>query len=50
MGKEPPKKVDEEGAREFAELFNLADTKIKDREQTYQKPSFEYNPFKGGVQ
>jgi len=25
------KKVDEEGAKEFAELFNIADTKIKDR-------------------
>jgi hypothetical protein len=31
MGKEPVKKVDEEGQREFAELFSLADTKIKDR-------------------
>ncbi len=45
MGKEPQKKVDEEGQREFAELFSLADTKIKDRSQTYQKPSFEYNPI-----
>jgi hypothetical protein len=44
MGREPVKKVDEEGAREFAELFSLADTKIKDRNQDYSKPSFDYNP------
>jgi hypothetical protein len=31
LGKEPVKKVDEEGAKEFADLFNLADSKIKDR-------------------
>jgi len=43
MGKQAVK-VDEEGAKEFADLFNLADTKIKDRNQDYQKPSFEYNP------
>lgn len=47
MGKEPIKKVDEEGSREFAELFSLADTKIKDRANEYQKPTFEYNPFTG---
>lgn len=46
MGNEPVKKVqEEEGNREFAELFSLADTKIKDRNQGYQKPSFDYNPI-----
>lgn len=32
MGKQPVKVVDEEGAKEFADLFNIADSKIKDRE------------------
>jgi hypothetical protein len=32
MGKQQIKKVDEEGSKEFAELFSLADSKIKDRD------------------
>jgi len=39
------KKEEEEGSKEFAELFSLADTKIKDRSQPIQKPSYEYNPI-----
>jgi hypothetical protein len=44
MGKEPVKPKNEEGEREFAELFSLADTKIKDR--AHEKPKFDlsYNP------
>lgn len=44
LGKEPIKPKNEEGQREFAELFNLADTKIKDR--AHEKPKFDltYNP------
>ena len=44
MGKEPVKPKNDEGSREFAELFNLADSKIKDR--THEKPRFDlsYNP------
>lgn len=40
MGSHQPikKQEEDEGAKEFAELFNLADTKIKDREQSFQKP------------
>mmetsp|Transcript_19818 Transcript_19818/g.14569 ORF Transcript_19818/g.14569 Transcript_19818/m.14569 type:complete len:86 (-) Transcript_19818:77-334(-) len=45
MGNQPSKKVDDEATKEFAELFSLADTKIKDRQQEYQKPSFDYNPI-----
>ena len=42
LGKDPiPKKQEMEGSREFAELFSLADTKIKDR--AHEKPSFELN-------
>jgi hypothetical protein len=42
MGKNPvPKKEDVEGSREFAELFSLADTKIKDR--AHEKPKFDLN-------
>jgi hypothetical protein len=32
MGKQQMKKVDEEGSKEFADLFSLADSKIKDRD------------------
>jgi len=44
MGREPVKPKNEEGQREFAELFNLADTKIKDR--AHEKPKYDltYNP------
>ena len=44
MGKDPVKPKNEEGQREFAELFSLADTKIKDR--AHEKPKFDlsYNP------
>lgn len=45
MGKNPvPKKEEPEGSKEFAELFSLADTKIKDR--THEKPKYDlnYNP------
>jgi hypothetical protein len=46
MGKDPipPKKEEEEGAKEFAQLFNLADTKIKDRAHEKPKYDFTYNP------
>ena len=44
MGKEPIKKQDEEGQKEFGELFNLADTKIKDRAQEMRKQDYTYNP------
>lgn len=46
MGKNPvPKKEEPEGSKEFAELFSLADTKIKDR--THEKPKYDlnYNPI-----
>lgn len=45
MGKQPIKPVNEEGSKEFAELFNIADTKIKDR--THEKPRYdlEYKPI-----
>ncbi len=48
MGREPVKTKNEEGQREFAELFSLADTKIKDR--SHDKPRFDlsYNPDIGG--
>ena len=39
---QPDKKV--EGQMEFAELFNLANEKISDRNIEKQKPTFEYNP------
>ena len=46
MGKQQMKqKVDEEGSKEFADLFSLADSKIKDRD--HQKPNYgdyQYNP------
>ena len=44
MGKEPIKVKDQESQREFAELFSLADTKIKDR--THEKPRYDltYKP------
>ena len=44
-GAEPIKTKNEEGQREFAELFSLADTKIKDR--AHEKPRFDlsYNPI-----
>lgn len=44
MGKEPIKIKNDEGSKEFAELFSLADQKIKDR--THEKPRFDlsYNP------
>lgn len=50
MGREPIKVKDEEGQREFAELFSLADTKIKDR--THEKPRYDltYNPNAGNAQ
>ncbi len=42
LGKNPqPKKVENEGSKEFAELFDLANTKIKDR--AHERPKFEYN-------
>lgn len=42
MGNNPvPKKVDVEGSKEFAELFSLADSKIKDR--AHEKPKFDLN-------
>lgn len=44
LGKEPVKKVDEEGSKEFADLFSIADSKIKDRGDTRVKASYEYNP------
>jgi hypothetical protein len=45
MGREPVKMKNDEGTREFAELFNLADTKIKDR--AHEKPKYDltYNPI-----
>jgi hypothetical protein len=44
MGREPIKQKNDEGCKEFAELFNLADQKIKDR--THEKPRYDlsYNP------
>jgi hypothetical protein len=44
MGKEPIRPKNDEGSKEFAELFSLADQKIKDR--THEKPRFDlsYNP------
>lgn len=36
LGREPIKTKNEETSKEFAELFNLADTKIKDR--AHEKP------------
>jgi len=44
MGKEPVKPKNDEGEKEFAELFNLADSKIKDR--SHEKPKYDltYNP------
>ena len=44
LGKEPVKPKNEEGSKEFAELFSLADQKIKDR--NHEKPRFDlsYNP------
>lgn len=44
MGKDPIKPKNEEGQREFAELFNLADTKIKDRAHDKPKYDLTYNP------
>jgi len=45
MGREPVKVKNDEGTREFAELFSLADTKIKDR--AHEKPKYDltYNPI-----
>lgn len=50
MGREPVKVKNEEGQREFAELFSLADTKIKDR--AHEKPKYDltYNPTTGAAQ
>ena len=48
MGKNPiPKKEDLEGPKEFADLFNIADSKIKDR--AHEKPKFDLNyvPLQG---
>jgi hypothetical protein len=44
MGREPIKPKNDEGSKEFADLFSLADQKIKDR--THEKPRFDlsYNP------
>lgn len=44
LGREPIKVKNDEGQREFADLFNLADTKIKDR--AHEKPRYDlsYNP------
>jgi hypothetical protein len=44
MGKNPIPQKNEEGSKEFAELFSIADTKIKDR--AHEKPKFDlnYNP------
>ena len=44
LGRQPVKKENEEGQKEFAELFNLADTKIKDRAQEMRKQDYTYNP------
>ena len=44
MGKQAMKKEDDEGAKEFADLFSLADSKIKDREQKTEKFDYSYNP------
>ena len=45
MGANPVKPKNEEGSKEFAELFNLADSKIKDR--AHEKPRYDlsYNPI-----
>lgn len=45
MGKEPVKKEDIGASREFAELFSLADTKIKDRAHEKPKYDLNYNPI-----
>lgn len=52
LGKQPvkPKPVDEEGAKEFAELFSIADSKIKDRSQKKPQMSYDYNPITSPVQ
>lgn len=45
MGREPVKVVNnDEGSKEFADLFSLVDSKIKDR--AHDKPTFDltYNP------
>ena len=44
LGREPVKVKNEEGEKEFAALFNLADSKIKDR--AHDKPSYDltYHP------
>ncbi len=44
MGRDPIKPKNEEGQREFAELFNLADTKIKDRAHDKPKYDLTYKP------
>lgn len=45
LGKDPiPKKIEPEGSKEFAELFNLADNKIKDRAHEKPKYDLSYNP------
>jgi hypothetical protein len=44
MGKQPVKVVDEEGAKEFADLFNIADSKIKDRASNKPQYNLDYNP------
>lgn len=44
LGKEPIKPKNDEGQKEFADLFNLADTKIKDRAHEKPKYDLSYNP------
>ena len=45
LGRQAMKKEEDvEGAKEFADLFSLADTKIKDREQKTEKFDYSYNP------
>ena len=49
-GYNPTQKKEPEQSKEFADLFNMAETKIKDR--THDKPKYEYdyNPNKFGQQ
>lgn len=46
LGNEPIKKptYDDSSAKEFADLFSMANTKIKDRGDNKPTMSFDYNP------